>query len=104
MGNEIVVLFKPKFYIRYLDGIFNQRKKNVEDIFFRRLNNYHQYIKPTIEISPPKLLDTKSADGIYKTTVHRKTTKFQIHWSSEVPKRYKYNIWTIILVIQSKPQ
>ena len=29
MENEIVAPFKPKFCRRYLDGIFNQRKKNV---------------------------------------------------------------------------
>ena len=41
MENEAVTPLKPKLYRRYVDDIFNQCKKNVEDVLFKRLKNYH---------------------------------------------------------------
>lgn len=44
-----------------MDDIFNQRKKkNVENIPFKRLNNYYLNIKLTFEVSLSKFFDTKS--------------------------------------------
>ena len=47
MEIEIVCLLKPLFYSRYLDGIYNRRKKDEIDSFsvFHTLNNYHENIK-----------------------------------------------------------
>ena len=58
MENEIVAPFKPKFYRRYSDDLFiiHRRKKNIEDIFFNRFNNYRKNIKVIIEINPTKFL------------------------------------------------
>ena len=45
MEIEIVCLLKPLFYIRYLDDIYNRRKKDEIDKVFHTLNNYHENIK-----------------------------------------------------------
>jgi len=93
LENDIVVPLKPKFYRRYVDDIYNRRKKNTEDILFKELNSYHPNINLTVEINPTKFLDTKliCVNGVYKTMVNRKETKLPIHWSSKIPKRYKRN-------------
>ena len=93
MENEIVSPLRPMFYRRYVDDIFNRRKKDSEDILFNNLNNYHRKIKMTIEIQPSKFLDTKlnCVNGIYETMVYRKENKLPPHWSSKIPKRYKRN-------------
>ena len=93
MENDIVIPTKPIFYCRCVDGIYNTRKKNVEDSLFKVLNSYHTNIKLTIEINPVKLLDTHlhNKDGTYVTKVYRKETKIQAHWSSQIPKRCKRN-------------
>ena len=79
--NEALTPVKPKFYQRYVDNRANRRKKNVEDILFKKLIKYDQNIKFTMEISLTKFLDTKlnCVNGIYKTTEHRKTTKLPIN-------------------------
>ena len=63
------------------------------DKLFQFLNNYHQNIKLTCDISPEKFLDTKiiANNNTLKTAVFRKETKLTPHWSSCVPKRYKQN-------------
>ena len=38
MENDIVIPTKPIFYRRYVDGIYNIRKKNIEDSLFKALN------------------------------------------------------------------
>ena len=58
MGNDIVIPTKTILYHRYVDGIYNKRKKSIEDSIFQALNSYHQIIKLTIEINPIKFLDT----------------------------------------------
>ena len=45
MENKVATSLKSKFYQRYFDPILNRCKKNVEDILFIVLNNYHQDIK-----------------------------------------------------------
>ena len=93
MENEIVIPMKPVFYRRYVDDIYNRRKKNVEDSLFNSLNSYHKNIKLTIEVNPTKFLDTQlfNQNGVYNTKVFRKETKIPNHWSSKIPKRYKRN-------------
>ena len=56
MENGVVTPLKPKFYRRYVNDLFNGRNKNIEDIFFKRLNNYHQNTKLTIENNPTNLV------------------------------------------------
>ena len=59
MENKIVIPHKPIFYERYVDDIINHRKKHKEYLLFKKRNNYHPDIKLTIEINPPKFLDTE---------------------------------------------
>ena len=77
MENDIVIPAKPIFYCRCVDGIYNRRRKNVEDSLFKVLNSYHTHLH--------------NRDGTYVTKVYRKETKIQAHWSSQIPKRYKRN-------------
>ena len=60
------------FYSRYVDDIYNRRKKDEFDIVFHALNNYHENIKQKIEISPSKFLDNQliNEDGKYATKVY----------------------------------
>ena len=61
MEGDIVVPTKPIFYRRYVDDIYNRRKKNTEDKLYQSLNSYHKNIKLTIETN----LDRSYAnDGI----------------------------------------
>ena len=94
---EVVRPLKPLFYSRYVDDIYNRRKKDEFDKDFHALNNYHENIKLTIEINPSKFLDTQliNIEGKYTITkVYRKESKIPIHWSSKIPKRYKRNTIT----------
>ena len=59
MENNIAIPHKPIFYKRYVDHIINRRKKYEEDLWFKKLNNYHPKIKLSIKINPPKFLDTE---------------------------------------------
>ena len=65
-----------------MDDIYNRCKKNEFDEVFHALNNYHENIKLTIELSPSKLLDTQitNIEGKYITRVHRKESKKPIQW------------------------
>ena len=60
---------------------------------FKKLNNYHPKIKLTIEINPPKFLDTEIiiSNNEVVTSVHRKESKLPVPWESKVPKHYKRN-------------
>ena len=94
---EVVRPLKPLFYSRYVDDIYNRRKKDEFDQVFHALNNYYENIKLTIEINPSKFLDTQliNIEGKYIITkVYRKESKIPIHWSSKIPKRYKRNTIT----------
>ena len=44
MENDIVIPTKPIFYRRYVDDIYNRKKKNVEDSLFRALNSYQRKV------------------------------------------------------------
>lgn len=52
MENNIVIPTKSIFYHRYVDDIYNRRKKNIQDSLFKALYPYHKNIKLTIEINP----------------------------------------------------
>ena len=94
MESEIIIPQKSLFYRRYVDDIYNRRRKFKHDELFEKLNNYHPRIKLTIEVSPAKLLDTSLNlnNGIYAFKEYRETTKRPTHWSSKIPKRYKLNM------------
>ena len=93
MENNIVIPHRPIFYKRYGNDIINRRKKHEEDLLFKKLNNYHPKIKLTIEINPPKFLDTEIIilNNEVVTSVHRKESKLPVPWESKVPKHYKRN-------------
>ena len=59
MEKNVDIPRKPKFYKRFVDGIYKRRKINAPDELFDKMNSYHPNIKLTIEISPKKFLDTK---------------------------------------------
>ena len=92
-NDDVVVPIDPEFYKRYVDDTITKRKRNAVDTFFQKLNSYHPKIKLTIELNPSKFLGTDiiNTGGIFTTQVFRKPTKFPIHWSSCIPKRYKRN-------------
>ena len=93
LESEKVQPAKPKFYKRFVDDVFNIRKKNVTDRLLEQLNSYHHRIKFTVEVNPEKFLDTRilhNVNGI-ETSVYRKPNKLPTNWSSKVPKRYKRN-------------
>ena len=53
----VVKPLKPKLCKRYFDDICSKRIKNQPDKLFRKLNNYHPYIKLIIALNPNKFLD-----------------------------------------------
>ena len=81
MEVEVIRPLKPLFYNRYVVNIYNRRKKNEFDKVYYALNNYHENIKLTIEISPLKFSDTQliNEDGKYITKDYRKEKKITIH-------------------------
>ena len=90
---EIVVPTNPPFYHRYVDDIINKRRTDQPDTLFEALNK-HPKLNFTCEVNPTKFLDTKITrlpDNSFNTAVHRKSTKFPAHWTSQAPKRYKRN-------------
>ena len=74
MENDVFVTTKPVFYCRFVDDIYNRRKKNTEDKLYYSLNNYHDKIELTVEVSPTKFSDTHlfNQNGTYITQVHGK--------------------------------
>ena len=99
MERYVVRPFNPIFYRRYVDDIYNRCKINKKDYLYEALNKYHKNIQVTVEKSPSKFLDTKLLinNGIYETQVYRKETKIPMHWSSNIPKRYKRNAISVDL-------
>ena len=90
MENNIVILHEPIFYRRYADDIKNRRNKHEEDLLFKKIDNYHPKIKLTIEINPPKFLDTEIIilNNEVATSVHRKESELPVPSESKVPKHY----------------
>ena len=84
---------KPKLCKRYVHDIYIERAINQQDERFKKLNNYHQNIKLTIEVNPSKFSDTKIMikNSIIETSVVVKESKVPNHWSSAVLKKYKRN-------------
>ena len=93
LEKEVVYPTKPILYERYVDDIFNRKKKNEEDTLLPKLNSYHKNIKFTVENNLNVFLDTKLhlENGSYTTSVSR-NGKLPMHWSSKVPKKFKRNI------------
>ena len=60
---------------------------------FEDVNAYHQNCNLTVEVNPSKFLDTEliREKGPILMQVFHKLNKFPVHWSSEVPIRYKCN-------------
>ena len=94
MEDDVVEKYQPKFYKRYVDDIIYRRKKNQVDLLFNDLNNYHQNIKLTLELHPKRFLDInlEFQNGILKTSVHLKETKWPTSWNSKIAKKYKHNV------------
>ena len=90
---DIVTPLKPISYKRFVDDIYNRRKKGIHDELYERCNNYHPNIKLTVEINPNKFMDTEiiENEGGIETKVYRKTTELPVPWASNIPKRYKRN-------------
>ena len=90
MENNIVQPHEPIFYKRYADDIINRRNKHGEDLLFKKLDNYHPKIKLTIEINPPKFLDTEIIilNNEVATSVHRRESELLVPSESKVPKHY----------------
>ena len=93
LEKQVVYPTKPILYKRYVDDVFNRKKKNEEDTLLPKLNAYHENIKFTVESNLSKFLDTKLQlqNGNYSTSVNR-NRKLPMHWSSNVPKKFKRNI------------
>jgi len=93
LEKEVVYPTNPILFKRYVDDIFNRKKKTVADTLLPKLNAYHKNIKFTVERNLTKFLDTKLhlENGNYKTSVNR-NRKLPMHWSSKVPKKLKRNI------------
>ena len=94
MEKNVDIPRKPKFYKRFVDGIYRRRKINAPDELFDKINSYHPNIKLTIEISPKKFLDTKilRTSNQIQCFMYQKENKKPIHWNSAVPKSYKRNV------------
>ena len=90
---EVVNPFKPKFYKRFVDDVINRINKNQPDDLFQKLNSNHPNMKYTFEVKPEIFLDTKIvySNDVITTEVKRNDRKLPVHWSSKVPKRYKWN-------------
>ena len=59
MEEDIVTPSQPRFYKRYMDDTYIERKKNETDELCNALKLYHQNIKLTLELDLTKFLDTE---------------------------------------------
>ena len=73
--NDITLPTKPVFYCRFVDDIYDRRKKNTEDKLYHSLNNYHKNIKLTIEVSATKFLDTHLFNQMETWNIHHSSTQ-----------------------------
>ena len=80
---EVVKPTNPSFYKRFVDAIISKKKKDQPDLLFENLNNYHHYIKYTIETMPQEIFDE---DNQIKTKVHRNERNLPVHWDIEDSK------------------
>jgi len=81
MEKDIVEPSKPEFYRRFVDDSINKRKKNTLDELISE-------IQFTIEISPPKFLDTQIlyCDTTIESSVHWGKTKYQFIGALQYPR------------------
>ena len=95
LEKEVVYPTNPILFRRYVDDIFNRKKKNEDDTLLPKLNAYHPKIQFTVEKNLEKFLDTKLRleNDTYITSVNR-NKKLPMHWNSKVPKKIKRNIIT----------
>lgn len=95
LEKDVVYPENPILYKRFVDDVFNRKKKGDEDTLLPKLNAYHPKIRFTVEKDLTKFLDTKLQleDGKYKTSVNR-NRKLPTHWTSKIPKKIKRNIIT----------
>ena len=95
LEKDVVYPELPILFRRFVDDVFNRKKKGAEDTLLPKLNSYHPKIKFTVERNLTKFLDTKLElkEGQYITSVNRNRKK-PMHWSSKVPKKIKRNIVT----------
>ena len=95
LEKKIVYPKNPIIYKRFVDDVFNRKKKDAEDTLLPKLNAYHPKIKFTVEKDLSKFLDTRLQleNGRYKTSVNR-NRKLPTHWTSKMPKKIKRNIVT----------
>ena len=93
METDIAVPTRPIFYKRYVDNIYNRRKKNSVDKLYDGLNNYHPKVKLTVETNPLRFLDAEIIHNnvMIETRVHRRKIKLPTPWTSNIPKNYKRN-------------
>ena len=92
---EVVYPTNPILFKRYVDDIFNRKKKREKDKLLPKLNNYHPTIKFAFEVRLSKFLDTKLKleEGKYMTSVNR-NNQLPTHWGSKIPKKMNRNIIT----------
>ena len=85
------LLYKLKaevsFQFNYVEYLYNRRQKNTVNKLYDGLNNYHPKVKLTIETNPLRFLDKEIIHngGMIKARVHRKKTKLQTPWTSNIP-------------------
>ena len=93
LEKEVVYPTNPILYERFVDDVFNRKKKNEEDTLLPKLNAYHKKIRFTVENNLNKFLDTELhlQNGNYTTSVNR-NRKLPMHWSSKAPKKFKRNV------------
>ena len=93
LEQDVVEPLGPTLYNRYVDDIYNRRKRNQDDILFNNLNKYHPNMKFTIEENPKFFLDTAihKENNAISTSVYTKPNKLPVAWTSRTPKKYKKN-------------
>ena len=91
MENNVALPLKCLFYSRYVDDIYNRRRKDEFDEIFHALNNYHENINLTIEIRPSKFLDTQliNIEGKY---IAKRFTERKAKYLYTGHQKYQSNI------------
>ena len=52
MEKDVVILLKPKFSCRYVNGTYKRKNENQPDELFKRMKKYHPNISLTVEVNP----------------------------------------------------
>ena len=77
LEKDVVYPENPILYRRFVDDVFNRKKKAVEDTLLPKLNSYHRKTKFTVEKKLEKFLDTELelVEGQYVPSVYRNRKK-----------------------------